>query len=89
MNKYILIATASDGTFFKTENGVRNYYEIYKLTDKHQDLVSLPSEKDNQTNIVVEAINQNEALKKFINLHGNIFRFSYKNAYETVLPLNM
>ena len=84
MPHYILIETVNEGTFFADEGSQRRYFEIYRLSEEQENnLISLLNE--NASNIIVEAKNQADALRKI----GYIYKFANKNYYEKILPLKV
>ena len=88
MQQYILIEVAENGTFFKSEDLSTRYFEIYKLGEKQVPEINDLSSTDKST-IIVHANNQLEALKKFIEIHGNIYKMNNKQYYERSLPLKV
>lgn len=88
MYRYILIETALKGTFFQNEENSNRYFEIYRLSEEQSNglIELLYSDK---ANIIVQANNQLEALKKFIEIYGNIFKIAGESYYEKILPLKV
>ena len=88
MFNYILIESGLSGTFFKQEESNNRYFEIYKLSDEQSEgLIEILN--SNKAILLVTANSQMDALRKFIEIYGNIFKAAGLPYYEKILPLKV
>lgn len=80
MNNYILIKTDNENATFLIKDGKSDYYEIFRF-------FNISDETVNENKILVKAINQQEALKKFRIDFPNLVKRVSKEYYETELVL--
>ena len=75
--KYILIGTEDKNATFIIKGDPLTYFEIFQLDNT--------IETDINSLIVVNAINQQEALKKLKLNYPNLMKYATKNYYERTL----
>ncbi len=80
MNNYILIKTDNENATFLIKDEEGGYYEIFRF-------FNISDEAVNENKILVKAINQQEALKKFRIDFPNLVKRASKEYYETDLFL--
>lgn len=76
---YILIGTENKNATFVMKGDEITFFEIFQLSDSVKDI------NNQKNNIIVSAINQQEALKKFRLIYPDLMKRSNKDYYEAVL----
>lgn len=76
---YILVGTENNNATFLLKDSKIMFFEIFQLDNK-----VIAFEQSNNK-VVVEALNQQEALKKFRQYYPNLVKRSTKDYYEAVL----
>lgn len=76
---YILVGTENKNATFLMKGDEITFFEIFQLSDNVKDV------NNQKNNIIVSAINQQEALKKFRSIYPDLMKRSNKNYYEAVL----
>lgn len=78
---YILIGTKNKNATFIMKGDEITFFEIFQLFDNVKDV----NNQKKKNNIIVSAINQQEALKKFRSIYPDLMKRSNKDYYEAVL----
>lgn len=76
---YILIGTENKNATFIMKSDEITFFEIFQLSGNVKDI------NNQENNIIVSAINQQEALKKFRSIYPDLMKRSNKDYYEAVL----
>lgn len=76
---YILIGTENKNATFVMKGDEITFFEIFQLSDNTTNI------NNQENNIIVSAINQQEALKKFRSIYPDLMKRSNKDYYEAVL----
>lgn len=76
---YILIGTENKNATFIMKGDEITFFEIFQLSDNVKNI------NNQENNIIVSAINQQEALKKFKLIYPELMKRSNKDYYESVL----
>ena len=76
---YILIGTENKNATFIMKGDEITFFEIFQLSGNIKDI------NNQKNNIIVSAINQQEALKKFRSIYPDLMKRSNKDYYEAVL----
>lgn len=74
---YILIGTENKNATFIVKGDEITFFEIFQLDSKVK--------KIEKSSTVIQALNQQEALKKFRLIYPNLMKRSNKDYYEAVL----
>lgn len=76
---YILIGTENKNATFIMKGDEITFFEIFQLSGNVKDI------NNQENNIIVSAINQQEALKKFRSIYPDLMKRSNKDYYEVIL----
>lgn len=76
---YILIGTENKNATFIMKGDEITFFEIFQLSGNVKDI------NNQENNVIVSAINQQEALKKFRSIYPDLMKRSNKDYYEVIL----